>query len=234
MHRHAMARSLRPLGLAAGLLLLAPAVSAGWQVPASSSPAAAAAAMEADGWRRLCQFRGRFVSGGLPTEATRAIPLDGYDLRFLLKVRVDELLSGELPKPWEDEVVFAVHSPSMFFRLRQGVLIEKGRHVPDGEFRFGLWRKDGAYHLELAPTAPLAAEDLKSSQRLERTDAQPGFRALSQSALALGLEGGSARGVRRSPRGITDPAGAGFGGSLRRQLQFLGDGREVLVERPER
>ena len=102
MPGYALSRSLRPLGLAAGLVLLAPVGSAwSWQVPAASSPAAAAAALEADGWQLLCRFRGRFVSGGLPTEATRAIPLGGYDQRFLLRVRVDELLSGEVPEPWE-------------------------------------------------------------------------------------------------------------------------------------
>ncbi len=154
MQRREMSRFLWRLGLAAGLAVLAPAGAAGWQVPAAASPEAAAAALEADGWRQLCRFRGRFVSGGLPAEATRAIPLDGYDLRFLLKVRVDEVLAGEVPEPWEDEIVFAVHSPSMFFRLRHRLPLEKGRHLPEGAFRFGLWRKDGAYHLELEPIEP--------------------------------------------------------------------------------
>ncbi len=154
MHRQAIPRSLRPLGLAVGLVLLAPSGSVGWQVPAESSPAAAAAALEADGWRRLCRFRGRFVSGGLPTETTQAIPLDGYDLRFLLVVRVDELLAGEVPEPWEEEIVFAVHSPSMFFRLRHRVLLEKGRHVPEGELLFALWKKRGVFHLEIGTVAP--------------------------------------------------------------------------------
>jgi len=149
-----MSRWLWRLGLAAGLAVLAPAGAAAWQEPAASSPEAAAAALEAAGWRPICRFRGRFVSGGLPSEVTQAIPLDGYDLRFLLKVRVDELLEGEVPEPWEDEIVFAVHSPSMFFRLRLRVPIEKGKRLPSGAFRFGLWKKDGAYHLDLQPVDP--------------------------------------------------------------------------------
>lgn len=138
--------------LAAGLILAAvAAVAAGGRAqdaPASPPAGVAASALEADGWTRLCRFRGRFVSGGLPTEATRAIPLDGYDLRFLLKVRVDELIEGAVPEPWEDEIVFAVHSPSMFFRLRLGLRPGEGKHFPDGELLFGLWRKGGVYRLE--------------------------------------------------------------------------------------
>ena len=142
--------------LAVGLALLAGASSAGevQEPPVPSPSRASAEALEADGWAQLCRFRGRFVGGGLPTEPTRAIPVDSYDLRFLLVVRVEELLVGAVPEPWEDEIVFAVHSPSMFFRLRHGLTIAKGRHVPDGELLFSLWRKGSAYRLEIERIPP--------------------------------------------------------------------------------
>jgi hypothetical protein len=96
-------------------------------------------------------FDGEFVGGGLPSESTKAIPLGGFDLSFLLTARVSEVIKGELPDGWSTEVVFAVHSPAILFGV-QGAPLRDGQHVPEGQHRITLWRgTNGGYDLEVAP-----------------------------------------------------------------------------------
>jgi hypothetical protein len=99
----------------------------------------------------VARFEGEFAGGGLPEEPTRAIPIGGIDLRFVLVVRVTEVLEGEIPGGWTDHVTFAVHSPSILFR-GQGLEVAANRHVPEGRFVMTLWALPrGGYDLALEP-----------------------------------------------------------------------------------
>ena len=96
-------------------------------------------------------FGAEFVDGGLPEEPTQAIPIGGFDLRFVLVVRVIEVLEGEIPGGWTDHVTFAIHSPSILFGS-QGIEVGANRAVPEGRFEMTLWAlPQGGYDLEIEP-----------------------------------------------------------------------------------
>lgn len=99
------------------------------------------------------RFEGEFVGAGLPEEPTRAIPIGGFDLRFVVVVRVVEVFEGEIPGGSTDHVTFAVHSPSILFRS-QGLKVRANRHVPEGRFEVTLWGlPQGGYDLDIEPGA---------------------------------------------------------------------------------
>lgn len=94
------------------------------------------------------RFVGEFTDGGLPTTRVRAIPVDQDDLRFVITTRIVRLVEGELPPGIHDELVFAMHSPALFFR-RQGILIERGTYFPKGVFLMTLWASQDGNTLDL-------------------------------------------------------------------------------------
>lgn len=97
------------------------------------------------------RFEGVFVSGGLPDEATLAIPLSPFDARFILHVKVSRIVEGELPEGWSSELTFAVHSPASLFSMN-GIMPPEGQHVPEGQFLLTLWESpEGAYDLAIEP-----------------------------------------------------------------------------------
>lgn len=99
----------------------------------------------------IARFRGSFQTAGLPKRPTRAITLDP-DARFLLCVKVVELLEGEIPDQQGSEVVFAIHSPSIFFFV-QGLKSDEKSGLPVGEYDMSIWRRPGseAVELDVAP-----------------------------------------------------------------------------------
>jgi hypothetical protein len=95
------------------------------------------------------KFEGEFAGGGLPTAPAQVIPLDSFDIRFIIEVRVIRVIEGQLPEGWESGLTFGVHSPAILFRL-QGVETPEGHHVPEGRFLLTLWQApDGQYDLEI-------------------------------------------------------------------------------------
>lgn len=79
------------------------------------------------------------------------IPLDSYEIRFLLTVKISRALEGQLPEGWSLPLTFGVPSPAMPFGL-QGIETAAGQHIPEEPFLFTLWRApDGQYDLEVEP-----------------------------------------------------------------------------------
>jgi hypothetical protein len=109
---------------------------------------------EARGCAVQTRFSGSFTNGGLPTRPTQAIPIDPFDIRFLLDVHLERISEGRLPEGWSSELVFGVHSPAEFFGL-QGVEVPENRHHPSGRFAFTLWRcaPSETFELSLVPVA---------------------------------------------------------------------------------
>ena len=108
------------------MIVLAAVVAASVAVSASHSASSPAEeARRTRGEILVCRFTGKFIKSGLPTEDTKAIPLDTVDAWFLISVRVHEIREGELPSDSKQQTVFAVHSPSLFFRFH-------GLSIPEG------------------------------------------------------------------------------------------------------
>lgn len=62
------------------------------------------------------------------------------------------VVEGALPAGLEKEIIFAVHSPARFFR-RQGILLTRGTHHPEGRYVLTLWAAPGGndQDLEVVP-----------------------------------------------------------------------------------
>ena len=109
----------------------------------------------------VCRFSGEFIKSGLPTETTKAIPLDRIDASFLVVVGVREIREGELPGDWRERIVFAVHSPSRFFGQR-GISPPEGSDHPPGVYALSLWRLPGdeGFVLDVAADSQKTAGDM--------------------------------------------------------------------------
>lgn len=130
------------------------AAGAAYSAPRSASPLSEEA-RRTRGEVLVCRFSGEFIKSGLPTETTKAIPLDTIDASFLVVVRVREIREGELPGDWRERIVFAVHSPSRFFG-QWGISPPEGSDHPPGIYIFSLWRlpREEGFALDVRPDSP--------------------------------------------------------------------------------
>jgi hypothetical protein len=94
-----------------------------------------------------------------------AIPI-GADTRFVLTVRVSDLLSGTLPKQSGGTVAFLIHSPALLF----GAAVDLD-HPPRGRFRFDLFRAQGSngssdFSLHVSPESSVNVPDSRFGANL--------------------------------------------------------------------